>query len=70
MMPWTERYFETQYLIMVIGCCLGLLLGVICFGAWVFKKISNAIYKRQLKAEKVLARLEKEYEEDKRNGVL
>lgn len=51
-MPWTERYFETEYLIMVIGSCLGLLLGVICFGAWAFKKISEAIYKRQLRKHK------------------
>ena len=55
-MPWTERYFESQYLVMVIGASIAGLIAVIYIGAIVFKKLSsllsNLTYKRLKKMSK------------------
>lgn len=55
-MPWTERYFETQYLAGVIVCVAVLLVALIAGIIWIFKKatgwISKKVYDKQLKNAK------------------
>lgn len=52
---WTERYFETQYLLMVI-CCVLILVGVLIGSlSWLFKKFADWIYKKQEKRAKTLS---------------
>lgn len=54
-MPWTERYFETRYLIMVI-CCAMVLVGVLIGSlAWLFKKFADWIHKKQEQRAKTLS---------------
>lgn len=55
-MPWTERYFETQYLAGVIVCVAVLVVALIAGIIWIFKKvtgwISKKVYEKQLKNTK------------------
>lgn len=55
-MPWTERYFETQYLAEVIVCVLVLAAVAIAGVIWIFKKvtdfISRKVYEKQLEKSK------------------
>ena len=51
-MPWTEHYFESQYLIMVIGASVAGLIAIVYIGATVFKKLSTLVSKRVYERQK------------------